>query len=266
MSMIAGDPVVVPAAPVVEATTLGAYRVLWFDAPGIARAVVPGQFVNIAGKPGGSCVLRRPFSVYRVNGDAVSVVFDLIGEGTRWLAARQVGQTIDVVGPLGNGFWLPEEPGAELLVGGGYGGAAMSLLAERLRDAGNEPHAILGARSADRVFEDRALDEVCASVTITTDDGSAGTKGIVTLVMPELLEKTGARTVYACGPMRMLEAVSAACERLGVASQLAVEEFMACGIGVCWTCVLPVRAEGVRTHARTCTEGPVFAGSAVAWA
>ena len=264
--MSGAPPVVLPAARVVEAATLGAYRVLWFDAPEIAREVEPGQFVNIAGKPGGACVLRRPFSVYRIDGDAVSVVFDPIGEGTRWLASRTAGDALDVVGPLGRGFTLPSTPGAELLIGGGYGGAAMSLLAERLRAAGNDPHAILGARGADRVFEDRALKDTCASVTVTTDDGSAGTKGIVTTVMPDIVEKTGARTVYACGPMRMLEAVGKACETLGVRSQLAVEEFMACGIGVCWTCVLPVKDGGDTKHARSCTEGPVFAGASVVWA
>jgi dihydroorotate dehydrogenase electron transfer subunit len=257
---------VIHAGPceVTAADAFGAYRVLWFRAPGVAARVEPGQFVTIAGQPGGACLLRRPFSVYQTNGEDVSVVFDAVGTATRWLASRTAGDVIDIVGPLGHGFDLPDGPGADLLVGGGYGGAAMSLLAQRLRARGATPRAILGARSAERIFEDAVIREACETVVVTTDDGSAGARGLVIDAMPALLD--GARAVYACGPMRMLEAVADAAETAGVASQLAVEEFMACGVGVCWTCVLPVRDGADVKHARSCTEGPVFAGTAVAWA
>lgn len=247
-------------ATVRGARRLGDYIVLSFHAPSIASAAVPGQFVNIALEPGGACILRRPFSIYEADASSgdVSVAFDAIGSGTRWLSTRFKGQTLDVVGPLGTGFTV--EPGPALLVGGGYGTAALTFLARALP---GPVHAIVGARSASRLFIDDALRSVAASITVTTDDGSAGTRGVVTDVMPAVIAEHGIQTVYACGPNVMLKAVGTAA---GVPTQLAVEEFMACGIGVCWTCVVPVRANGSVAHSRVCTEGPVFEGAALAWA
>ncbi|HVL32897.1 MAG TPA: dihydroorotate dehydrogenase electron transfer subunit [Actinomycetota bacterium] len=260
-------PVVVPDARVVAADTAGAYRVLTFASRAIAEGARPGQFVNIA--VGDGCgLLRRPFSVYRVDRTlgTVSVAFDAIGEGTRWLAVRAPDDTIDVVGALGHGFEVPDPRGADLIVGGGYGSAALAYLADELAQRGREVHAILGARSSDRIFRDDLIDASCATVTVTTDDGSAGVQGLVTDALPEIARAHDVTTVYACGPNRMLAAVGELCANLGIASQLAVEEFMACGIGVCWTCVLPVRRGDAIAHQRSCTEGPVFEGAAVAWA
>lgn len=251
---------------VTENRRIGEYRVLAFRAPGIAAAARPGQFVNIAPPAGGHHVLRRPFSVYLTAGEEVSIAFDAIGDGTRWLATREPGDVIGVVGPLGHGFDLPELPGVDAVVGGGYGTAALSFLARELVAGGGTVHGVIGARYAARVFDDEVIDAACATVTVTTDDGSAGHHGVVTDVLPALVAEHGVRTVYACGPMPMLEAVARACEGLGVPSRVAVEEFMACGIGVCWTCVLPVRSNGSVRHLRSCTEGPVFEGASVAWA
>lgn len=254
---------IVTDVPVVASGSLGAYRVLTFRDHAIAAGCRPGQFVNIATGE----LLRRPFSVYRVDrhtGD-VSIAFDAIGPGTHQLAARAEGDRVDVVGPLGHGFEVPEPDGSsDLLVGGGYGSAALAFLADELAARGRTVHAILGARSADRVFRDELLERACASITVTTNDGTAGERALVTDVMPRVMSEHGIGTVYACGPMAMLRAVGAVAGSLRC--QLAVEEFMACGIGVCWTCVLAVRADGTTKHLRSCTEGPVFEASAVAWA
>ena len=118
--------------------------------------------------------------------------------------------------------------------------------------------AIIGARSRARLYEDNVLDETCASIAVMTDDGSAGMQGLVTDPMAEMVKRFSPRVIYACGPMPMLRAVAAVASELGVPSQIAVEEFMACGIGVCWTCVLPVRVNGSLKNQRSCTEGPVF--------
>lgn len=256
------EPAVVDAE-VVSSRTQGAYRVLTFEAPTIAP-FNPGQFVTIA--PGhGLHLLRRPFSIYRVDGAQVSVAFDAIGFGTQWLAHRAPGDRLSVVGPLGHGFETQDDPGQVLVVGGGYGTAALVSLACRVSAAGGTVHAVVGARTAARLFTDDALTGACATTTIVTDDGTAGTEGIVTDPMPASIERHAITTIYACGPNRMLEAVGRAAERAGVPAQLAVEEFMACGIGVCWTCVIPVRVDGVVKHLRSCTEGPVFDGAAIAW-
>lgn len=257
---------VVTDATVTESTSLGAYRVLSMRAREVATGARPGQFLNVA--VGGGTLLRRPFSVYRTDRalGTVSIAFDPIGRGTEWLAARAPGDELNIVGPLGHGFEVGEPGGADLLVGGGYGSAALAFLAQELAERGRVVHAVLGARTAGRVFRDETLRRWCASITVTTDDGSAGRAGVVTDAMPEACKEHGVTAVYACGPNRMLRAVGEAALAIGVPAQLAVEEFMACGIGVCWTCVLPVLTDGSIAHRRTCTEGPVFRASEVAWA
>lgn len=248
------DPVVA-LAPVTAKRRGGAYVFLTFRAPSMAAAARPGQFVNVAQQAPGH-LLRRPFSISDVAGDVVEIAFDAIGAGTAWLASREPGDTLDVVGPLGTAFSMPDGPA--MLVGGGYGAGPIVWHARRLRAAGVGTRLILGARTAVRVFE--LAGRVADEVVVTTDDGSVGIRGIVTDVMEE-----GATRVYACGPMPMLAAVSVRAAALGIECEVAVEEFMACGIGVCWTCVLPVRTNGDVQHARTCTEGPVFDSKVVAW-
>jgi len=259
---------VIRTAPVVSSARFGAYRKLTVDAPEIAQSARPGQFLNICVQPGGAYLLRRPFSIARADRTAgtVSVVFDPVGAGTQWLGARAQGDTVDLVGPLGHGFDVTADRGIDLLIGGGYGTAALSFLAAELDARGGEVHAIIGARSRARLYEDEMLDETCASIAIMTDDGSAGMQGLVTDPLPEMIKRFSPRVIYACGPMPMLRATAGVAVENNVPSQLAVEEFMACGIGVCWTCALPVRANGSLKHQRACTEGPVFAGEAIAWA
>lgn len=256
-------PVVDDLARVVACAPLGDYTVLTLHSFAIAQGARPGQFITIATDQ----LLRRPFSVYRIDRGAgtLAVAFDAIGDGTRWLAAREPGDVVRVVGPLGHGYEIGAPDGGDLVVGGGYGAAAVAGLADALADRGRAVHAILGARTANRIFRDDLLDRSCETVTVTTDDGSAGARGVVTDVLGEVVRAHGITTVYACGPNQMLRAVSESCGTLGVRAQLAVEEFMACGIGVCWTCVFPVRVNGTVSHLRSCTEGPVFAGASIAW-
>ncbi len=246
---------------VVGVERIGEYQVLSLRAPAIARRTIPGQFVMLSS----GAVLGRPFSVFRAEDDSVAVAFDMVGEGTRWLAARRLGDALSITGPLGTGFAM-EPDGAVLAVGGGYGAAPLFLLAERLRPAGTPVHAILGAARSARVFGKEQAERVFDNVTFTTDDGSLGTRGLVTDVLAAAVASTGATRIAACGPMPMLEAVSTSAAELGLPCEVAVEEFMACGIGVCWTCVLPVAsANGEARYDRSCTEGPVFDAAKVAW-
>jgi dihydroorotate dehydrogenase electron transfer subunit len=153
------------------------------------------------------------------------------------------------------------------LVGGGYGIAPMFALADTIAVAGGKAHFVLGAGSADRLFGVVEARRRGGTVVVTTDDGSAGTRGLVTDVLPELLMSTGATTVYACGPMGMLAAAQRVAAATGASCQVLVEESMACGIGVCMTCVLPIiGADGVTRMTRACTDGPVFDGTAVRFA
>ena len=260
MSVALAEPIVAEGR-VIGVDRVGDYQVLSMRAPEIARRTIPGQFVMLSA----GALVRRPFSVFRVEGDAVAVAFDVIGPGTSWLAGRALGDEVSIVGPLGTGFSL-DGPGPVIAIGGGYGAAPLFLLAERLRAAGVAVHAVLGAARAARVFGADVADRVFDSVTFTTDDGSLGIRGLVTDALVDLAARTGASRIAACGPMPMLEAVSTRARELHVPCEVAVEEFMACGIGVCWTCVLPVASgNGEPRFDRSCTEGPVFDGSAVVW-
>jgi dihydroorotate dehydrogenase electron transfer subunit len=248
----------------------GAYWTMSLSAPSIAERARPGQFVNVAVQAGGT-VLRRPFSISRVSkqgpaAGTVDFVFDAHGPGTEWLADRSAHEILDVVGPLGNAFPLPRQKVSCLLVGGGYGVAPLFFLAEELRREGLRVDMIVGAASQERIFNAIEAKRITASVTFTTEDGSFGERGRVTDVLDDVARGCGTGVVYACGPMPMLRAVAERCEELQLPAQVAVEEHMACGVGVCWTCVVPTRGKdgGVRMK-RSCIDGPVFNGAKIAW-
>lgn len=249
---------------------VGTYVRLTFAAPAIAARAQPGQFVEIAVETPGA-VLRRPFSIHRTTrpgagAGIVEIILDAHGPGTQWLASVPPDTILDVVGPLGTPFESPPSPVACLLVGGGYGAAALFFLSDMLRHQGLRVDMIVGASTQDRLFDIIETKRVTASVTFTTDDGSFGTPGRVSDVFTSVAAAAGTGMVYACGPMPMLRAVSLASVAVGLPSQVAVEEHMACGTGVCWTCVVPVADdEGVVHHQRSCFEGPVFDGASIAW-
>lgn len=257
----------------VEATLLGnepagEYRHLVFDAPAVAAAARPGQFVALAiGGHISAMLLRRSFSIHRVEPVAgmVQIVVANAGPGTDWITSLQPGAVVDLVGPLGQPFPLPPEGTQAVLVGGGYGSAPMFWLADSLREKGIAVTHVLGAATAGRLFGAELVSEPDALV-VTTDDGSAGLRGRVTTALPSLLQGSGTATVYACGPMPMLRAVTELADEQGATAFVAVEEAMACGIGVCMTCVLPVIGrDGLTRMSRSCVDGPIFEGTRVRW-
>ncbi|MDQ1617850.1 MAG: dihydroorotate dehydrogenase electron transfer subunit [Actinomycetota bacterium] len=271
MSDAASRPVQV-RGEVLSTRRVGAYHHMSLVAPGVADPTRPGQFVALAvGGADTGLVLRRAFSIYRVNsrgvyGGTVEIVFAVHGAGTAWLAQQPPHTPIDVVGPLGKPFALPREPVSATLVGGGYGSAPLFGLAEALRSRGCRVDFVLGAASEDRLFGALDAKRMASTVAITTDDGSSGLRGRVTDALPQVMDRAGTEVVYACGPMAMLRAVSEVTRDRGVTAQCLVEESMACGIGVCMTCVLPVRDDdGVTRMVRSCVEGPVFRGEQVRW-
>jgi dihydroorotate dehydrogenase electron transfer subunit len=257
---------------VFSAKRVGDYVHLTLVVDGIAERTRPGNFVALAvGGDASALLLRRAFSIYRVKpagvyGGTVEIIVAASGPGTSWLASRQAHDPIDVVGPLGRPFSLPKERVSCALVGGGYGSAPLFGLAERLRERSCGVHMVLGAATESRLFGALEARRAASSVTVTTVDGSVGIKGIVTDPLPSLLARHSVDVVYACGPMGMLASVSAVAAQHGAWSQTAVEESMACGIGVCMTCVLPVTGDdSVPRMVRACVEGPVFAGDRVRW-
>lgn len=257
---------------VLDNRRVGGYHVLSLTAPGIADIARPGHFVTLGiGGEGSSMMLRRAFAIHQVQsrgvyGGTLDIVIGIAGNGTRWLSGRRRHDVVDIVGPLGRPFTLPKERVSCVLVGGGYGSAPLFMLAEQLRERGCRVDVVVGASTEERLFGVLELKRLASTLTITTDDGSLGERGRVTDVLPELMERVDAGLVYACGPMGMLQAVADMATERRIYSQCAVEEAMACGIGVCMTCVIPVIGEdGVTRMLRSCVEGPVFRGDRVRW-
>lgn len=264
-------------AEVVRAEDLGVYRRLEL-ATVAGAAAAPGQFAAVAvGGEQSAMLLRRAFSIHAVDPAAgtLSVVVAAHGDGTRWVCERSAGDVVDVVAPLGTGFTLPAAGERLVLVGGGYGSAPFAWTARAAAARGVAVDAVVGAGDEARLCDVAGVQDAVTAAGgtahVTTDDGSAGRRGRVTDVLAELLaDRQGPVTVAACGPMAMLAAVHAtatACpDGPPVAVQVAVEEAMACGVGICMTCVLPVRgADGATRMLRSCTEGPVLDADLVRW-
>lgn len=221
----------------------------------MARTAQPGQFVHV--RCGEGLLLRRPISICDAWDDRLRIVFQVRGTGTEWLAQRQEGETLDVLGPLGNGFDLPER-GPVLLVGGGIGSAPMCFAARRL---GNRAVAALGFRSGGGVILADELSSAGVPVTVATEDGSVGETGRIGQAVQRLLRENADFTVLACGPTPMLKAVSAVAAGEGRPCQISLEERMACGVGACLTCSCKVNGH----YKRVCKDGPVFWSQEVEW-
>jgi dihydroorotate dehydrogenase electron transfer subunit len=247
-----------------------AYYAMTVVAPGIAARFKPGQFLAVAvGGPQSSMLLRRAFSIHDVrpdHGGTVEFIFAAHGPGTRWLAERRSRDVLDVTGPLGRPFPVPRDPAACLLVGGGYGSAPLFALAGKLRDRRCTVDFLLGAASGDKVFGALTARRTGRTATITTEDGSLGGRGLVTDMLGQVIQQARTDVIYACGPMPMLRQVTLLARRWDLPVLAAVEEAMACGIGVCMTCVLPViGSDGITRMVRSCVDGPVFRGEQIRW-
>lgn len=267
-----GSGVVQVTGELIATRRAGAYHHLTFVAPGLAELARPGQFVALAvGGPTSANLLRRCFSIHKVSpsgtyGGTVDVVVAAHGPGTTWISQLRAHDEVDIVGPLGKAFPLPTEPVPCVLVGGGYGSAPLFWLAEALRERGCHVEMVLGAATESKLFGVVEARRHADGVTVTTDDGSAGTQGWVSDVLPDVIRRTGAGVVYGCGPMGMLRSITDVAAAEGAVAQVAVEESMACGVGVCMTCVMPVVGkDGTTRMVRSCVEGPVFRGDRVRW-
>jgi dihydroorotate dehydrogenase electron transfer subunit len=277
-----------PAATLVDRGRAGPYRVLTIRAPDIVGHAQPGQFVSV-GVEAARTLLRRPFAIAGVDMQrhTLDIVVAVVGQGSAWLASHQTSRPLDVVGPLGRGFVLPAVPTHCVLVGGGYGTAALEWLAQCLCRGGHDIELLSGAATASTLYpvsrlasdapgeggRERAGGRGSSGegereraggrgfhLIETTEDGSRGSTGLVTAALAERLDRPGAK-VFACGPMAMLAAVADIARRCGCDCQVAVEELMGCSVGVCMTCVVPT-TEG---YVRACIEGPVLNAERIDW-
>ena len=265
--------------------------VLAFESPEIAAACRPGHFVMISVGDTIDPLLRRPMAVYRVLRDAegkprgFNMVIEVLGRGTTLLGQKQAGDAVNVLGPLGMPFDLPQrgdETGEHVLVMGGVGSAPFPLVAEQLQSDGFSSRAFIGARTEEALLCVEDFVDMGVPVEVSTDDGSSGYHGLVTGPLEAYLDAHGApdTRLYACGPILMMRAVHDIAVARDLPLQVSFEAPMACGIGVCLSCVLKVRrsdsaetADGEREFAggndwyygRCCREGPVFDSRRLVW-
>ncbi|MFH1665201.1 MAG: dihydroorotate dehydrogenase electron transfer subunit [Candidatus Omnitrophota bacterium] len=230
----------------------------------------PGQFVNV--KAMGDVtdpLLRIPLGVHKIRGRGISLLYKAVGLGTKILSGRKQGETLDVLGPLGNGFdaaAVPAEKGARaVLVAGGHGIAPLYALAESLEAKNVKIEFLIGVRSKDHIVCVEDLASMGAEVYIATEDGTCGYKGYVTDILKQRLRQnaTGERrtTIYACGPRPMLAAVAEIAKRGRIRAQVSLDAYMACGIGACLGCAVRT----IDGYKLACKDGPVFDAAKVVW-
>ena len=245
-----------------------AHYLLRCECPAIAKHARPGQFIHLMISQGPGLLLRRPFTIYTVEGHEITMLYQIIGDGTKRLSEMPKGAPLRVLGPLGNTFNLTTEPEPAILVGGGAGIASLMLLAVVLRKKETETIGLVGAQHHARLLSVADLESIGIPVHIATDDGSVGHHGYITDLLADLLQQTDWQrpTIYACGPHAMLTAVTKIAGHLKVPAQIAMENRMGCALGVCLGCVCPVRtATGGFEYQRVCTEGPVFNALDIVW-
>lgn len=272
-------PVDVDATVIANTRLSSDYNVLTLSAAEIGARTGPGQFVMVKPAACTGTLLRRPFSVFEIlrhpdgTPSAISILNKRAGRTTESLYEAEPGDRIACLGPLGRPFTVAKAPAEAWMVAGGVGLAPFATLAETLAGSGTPMTLFYGARSGGELFYLEAFERLGARLVLATEDGSRGERGRVTAPLERALAAQGGdhapgtdATIYACGPEPMLAAVARLADRYGRPSQVSVERTMGCGLGGCYSCVIPVRRNGSDGHfVRSCIEGPVFDGREIVW-
>jgi len=251
------------------------YNVLALDAPAIAREAAPGQFVMVKPGAGHDPLLRRPFSVFEILRDAggapsgISILSKHIGPSTGLIYRARVDQTIDCLGPLGRPFTIVDPPIEGWMIAGGVGLAPFATLAQALRARGVKTTLFYGARRAAELFYLDFFRALGVELVLTTEDGGLGERGRIVAPLDRRLaslDRASPVMLYACGPEGMLAATAKTAMKHGRACQVSVERIMGCGLGGCYSCVVPMRSDtGGFHHVRSCISGPVLAADRIMW-
>lgn len=240
----------------------------------LAKNSKPGQFVEIKCSGDNEVLLRRPLGIHRISNGGIELLYEVVGKGTELLSRKKPGDTVDIIGPLGNGFILNTKrhtPNA-ILIAGGIGVAPLVALAKNLVHSSKsivhskrrKIYAMIGACKKEHVLCANDFRKLGAEVIIYTDDGSLGKKGLITQGLTPLLSTINYElsTIYACGPYPMLKAIAKIAEAKKIPCQVSMEERMACGVGVCLGCPVKVKSGGYKM---VCKDGPVFDAKEIAW-
>jgi dihydroorotate dehydrogenase electron transfer subunit len=228
------------------------------DCPDITSRARPGQFVMVRCGEGVEYQLRRPLSIHQVDGNKLSLLFNVVGRGTQWLSECPAGEKIDLLGPLGNGYEIHPDSRNLLLVAGGIGIAPLVFMAEEAVKKGKEVTMLLGAPTAGQLYPSKLLPAGVRLVT-ATEDGSGGEKGMITDLLPDFTG--GADQLFACGPLPMYRTMARMPELKDKPVQISLEVRMGCGVGVCYGCTVKTR-NGLR---QVCKHGPIFNLEEVLW-
>jgi len=266
-------PIDVEAAVLSNTRLSDEFNVLALSAPELARAARPGQFVMIKPNDGTDPLLRRPFSVFQILRDGaghptgITIFNKRIGRGTGLLFDAAPGSRVACLGPLGRAFAPVGPPEEAWMVAGGVGLAPFMTLAEALRDRGTTTTLFYGARRAPDLFFVEEFERLGIHVVLSTEDGSRGAHGRVTLPLESaLVLRRSSVHVYTCGPTPMMSAVARLAEAHDCPCDVSLEPVMGCGLGGCYSCVVGVRDDAGRSHfVRSCIEGPVFDSRRIAW-
>jgi dihydroorotate dehydrogenase electron transfer subunit len=242
------------------------YYKMHLDAPYIAKTAKPGQFVEIKCSDSMEPFLRRPFSIHKVK-RGIEILYEVVGEGTKILAGRKEGDFIDVLGPLGNGFELPEKDKPEhraIIIAGGIGAAPLVYLADELVKNRIKTVVLIGAKTKNLILCEKDFKKITSEVYVSTDNGTYGCKGFVSNLFHKILKTSESRfetIVYVCGPYGMLKSISDICLERDFECQVSLEEKMACGIGACLGCVVNTKSG----RKLACKDGPVFNAKELVW-
>jgi len=233
--------------------------------PYLAKNSKPGQFVEVRCSQDLEPLLRRPLGVHRITEDGIEMLYEVVGKGTGLLSRKVKGDTVDIIGPLGTGFDLSAVSHSlnTVLVAGGVGVAPLLALAECLANRKNII-VLIGACKKFHVLCENDFKKLGAKVSVSTEDGSKGKKGLITDLLKNLLaaDRLPLTTICACGPSGMLKAVASIAKAAQISCQVSLEERMACGVGVCLGCPVKTKSEGYKM---VCKDGPVFNAEEIAW-
>jgi dihydroorotate dehydrogenase electron transfer subunit len=260
------------SALIVSNKRVGQYYQILIAVGELVKSCRPGNFVAISvGGNSSRMILRRVFAISRTTtspqyGGTIELIVAPYGSGSTWLCELPENSAIEITLPLGTAFGIPTTPVNALLIGGGYGSAPLFGLAEVLKERNCRVDMLLGASTGGKIYAPFEGKRSVNSLRIFTEDGSMGESGRITAPLSQIISEAQIDVVYSCGPMAMLRAISEILKKTDVVHQCAVEEAMACGIGICMTCVLPVTDEsGKISNLRSCIEGPVMDGATIAW-
>ena len=256
-----------PSARIAQKERWGDYFLLSLESRSIASTAQPGQFIMVRVTSQDFPLLRRPFSIHARGQNTLDIFFQTAGLGTSLLSQKTVGDSLDILGPLGRGFTIEGDfDGRDVaLIGGGRGIAPLFLLAEELKLRGASVRIFYGGKTQNDLplrerFQRRGFPTSCS-----TDDGSFGFQGQITELFEAETEKRIPHSIYACGPEAMLERIGELCQKQEVSAEFSLESIMGCGFGACWGCVKKIRGEDGAAWQKICERGPVFSAGEIIW-